>query len=554
MVNQILGPDGQPINRALLAREVAVPTIMGVRATHHEAVASGLKPERLAQILREAAIGNARAYLTLAEEMEERYLHYASQVQTRRLAIEGVTPTVEAPRGMDARIVDAVHELVDEAQFLDMVGALTDGIAKGFAVAEPLWEYERKLLRPVEFKPRDQRFFQFDRVTLSELRLATDGSLDGVPIEKPTFIVHMPRTKAGIPLRRGFARAATWAFMIQSFALKDWAAFAEIYGVPLRLGRYHPGASADDKRTLLRAVSAIANDAAAIIPQGMDIEFIEAQGAKGEAVFGGLLDYVDKQVSKLVVGQTMTADDGASMAQAVVHNKVRLDLQQADCRQMSNTINRDLIPWFVAMNFGPQDAYPRVTLPVPEPEDIKELTEAVARLVPLGLKVGQKEMRERIGLADPEDEDELLGAPAAAPAEPAVAPSNKPPSKPLKPEVKPDDAESAALAAGNASARLRHRPDCGCGGCRAMALLAAEGDGIDVDAELDTLLAEQMADWEALADPLLAPLRQALEEAASFAELEARLPALARDIDGSRLADALARLTSIARGLGDAGD
>lgn len=544
---QLLGPDGRPIDRTLLAKEVAAPTVMGVRATHHEAVASGLKPERLAHVLRQAQLGNARDYLTLAEEMEERYLHYASQVQTRRLAIESVTPAVESPKGMDARITDAVHELLDDAGLLDTIGELTDGIAKGYAVVEPVWEYQRKLLRPVEFKPRDQRFFQFDRVSLRELRLARDGSLDGDPIEKPTFIVHMPRSKSGIPIRRGFARAACWAFMLQSFALKDWAAFAEIYGVPFRVGKYHPGASEGDKRALLRAVASIANDAAAIIPQGMEIEFVEAEGAKGEAVFGGLLEYLDKQVSKLVVGQTMTADDGASMAQAEVHNKVRIDIMQADCRQLANTLNRDLIPWFVAINFGPQDAYPRLTLPVPEPEDLKELTEGVARLLPYGLKVGQSQMREKLGLSAPEEGDELLGIGKGE------APPLNPPSKAFKEPVPPaqDKPKPAGLSADGGFA---HPRGCACTGCRAFAALAAEGQGLDVEAELETLFAAETADWEEVTDPMFAKLRAGLAKANSYDELIAMLPEIAGQGGGEQLAERLGRLTAIARGLGDVAD
>lgn len=157
-----------------------------------------------------------------------------------------------------------------------------------------------------------------------------------------------------------------------------------------------PGDISKGKRTLLRAVASIANDAAAIIPIGMEIDFQEAKGSQGEAVFGGLTTYIDKAISKLVVGQTMTADDGASLGQAKIHNEVRLDILRADSRQIANTLNRDLIPFFVALNFGPQAAYPNVDMPVAEPEDVVALTTAVKALVPLGLKVSQREMRERI--------------------------------------------------------------------------------------------------------------------------------------------------------------
>jgi phage gp29-like protein len=536
--SRILGPDGRPVDTKRLAEEVAAPTLTGVRATHHEGVASGLSPERLARILRQAAEGDARDYLTLAEEMEERYLHYASQVQTRRLAIEAVKPSVTAPKDVPSKIVDAVHGLVDDDGFAETIGALTDGIAKGFAVVEPIWEYQQGALRPVAYKWRDPRFFQFDRLSLAELRLAADGSFEGVPIDKATFIVHTPRAKTGIPLRRGFARAAAWAWLLQSFALKDWAAFAEVYGMPLRLGKYHPNASDGDKRALLRAVRSIGADAAAIVPQGMEIEFPEVDGAKGEAVFGGLLGYLDRQVSKLVVGQTMTADDGASLAQAKVHNEVRLDILAADCRQLASTLTRDLIKWFVAFNFGPQNVYPRIELPVSEPEDVTALADGVAKLVPLGLKVSQQEMRAKFGLSEPEADDELLAPPAAQPA-PAPDPA-KPAGKPAR--------RLAALSAHGCTC-----PACADAGGFAATLAAGPG-GLDVEAELDELVDDALGDWEELTDPLLAPLRAALDKARSFEELQAMLPRLASEVDGSKLAEALARLTAIARGLGDVAD
>ncbi len=355
--SSILGPDGQPIVIQVLSEEIATPTVAGVRRTHEDRVASGLTPERLGSILRDAARGEARNYLTLAEEMEERYLHYASQLQTRRLALEGIDATVEA-NDADSKIVDAVTELVGDDGFDNALGNLTDGISKGYAVVEMMWEYERKALRPVTYIERDPRFFQLDRLTLRDLRLAVDGSIEGEVLPEAKFLRHLPRTKMGLPLRRGMARPAAWAYLIQQFTLQDWAAFSEVYGMPLRVGKYNANASPADKRTLLKAVASIANDAAAIIPQGMDIEFHEVSGNNGAAVFGGLLEYIDKQISKLVVGQTMTSDDGSSLGQAKIHNEVRLDILRADGKQLARTANRDLIKPFVDLNFGPQEHYP----------------------------------------------------------------------------------------------------------------------------------------------------------------------------------------------------
>ncbi|MCJ2050891.1 DUF935 family protein [Methylobacterium sp. J-070] len=420
----ILGPDGRPVEVALFTGELAEPTAYGVRALPSLTVASGLTPEGLAALLRDADRGHARAYLTLAIEMQERYMHYRSQLQVRRLAFDNIAPSVSAPAGCPTTIVDAVIDLVNSAGFRGACSELQDAVPKGYAVVEPIWDYHRGMLRPVAYKHRDPRFFVFDRVDLTGMRLASDTDLDGTPIADGVFLRHMPAIETGLPLRRGLARPVAWAFLVQSFTLQDWSAFAEIYGIPFRVGRYGPNATADDKRTLLRAVRNIANDGAAIIPIGMELEFQAVSGQHGEAVFGELIRYLDMQVSKVVVGQTMTADaaSSGSLAQAKVHNEVRLDIKRADGQQTAATVNRDLIPWFVAFNFGPQDQYPSVEFPVAEPEDIKAVSEAVARLVPLGLRVSQRQIRDKLALSEPEGDEELL-RPAPAPA-PALSPGS----------------------------------------------------------------------------------------------------------------------------------
>lgn len=523
---------GRTVDAAALGAEFAFPQSIGRRRVIGETIASGLTPEGLAAILQRAASGDIRAYLTLAEEMEERYLHYASQLQTRRLAVEGITPTVEHDDKVPAKIVDAVNALVEPSAFDEMAGTLTDAIAKGFSVAEMMWEYQDRMLKPVEYKWRDPRFFQFDEATQTELRLADDSApRDGLVLPGAKFVIHTPRSKMGLPIRRGMARPAAWAFLIQTFSLQDWASFSEIYGVPLRVGTYGPNASQEDRRALLTAVRMIANDAAAIVPAGMTLEFHKIEGQHGAAVFGGLIDYVDKQVSKLILGQTMTSDNGSSMAQAKVHNEVRLDIMSADARQLAQTINRDLIVPFVIMNFGPQAVYPRVAYPVAEPEDIKELTEAIQRLVPLGLRVSQREMRERIGLGEPEKGEELLVAPKPQPA----LPSAQTAEPPVKGGGK--DPDEAASGAATSLASLN-----------SAGLPSAGADAIDLS--IDAMLAGD--GWERLIQPMVTGLDAQLASASSEAEAVGILAAHFRSMDTEALTDMLARATFAARLAGEA--
>ena len=80
-------------------------------------------------------------------------------------------------------------------------------------------------------------------------------------------------------------------------------------------------------------------------------------------------------------------------------------------RQLANTLNRDLIQPYVDLNFGPQARYPRLELRVPKPEDLKVLADSLEKLVPLGLKVSASVVRDKFGLPDPKEGDELLKSP-----------------------------------------------------------------------------------------------------------------------------------------------
>ena len=420
---QLLGPDGRPVRRRALTREAGRPTMTGVRQLWRgESIASGLTPRRLAAILRSAVDGEGyqRDYLTLAEEMEERDPHYAAVLGVRKRAVSGLDPAVEAASddAADVELADAVRELVRKPDFAALLEDCLDALGKGFSAVEIIWDRSETQWRPARYEHRDPRFFVFDREDGRTLRLLDEAdSYQGIELAAYKWIVHVPRLKSGLPVRGGLARLVVLAYMVKAYAITDWTAYAEVFGMPLRLGRYGPAASEDDIAKLILAVANLGSDAGAVIPDSMRIEFTEPGNRQGGAdLFERLAVYLDKQVSKAVLGQTMTADDGSSRAQAQVHDEVRGDILRSDARQLANTLNRDLVRPFIDLNYGPQEQYPRLLLPVNEPEDIKTLAEALDKLVPLGLRVEASVIRDKLGLPDPEDDAEVL-----APADPLSA-------------------------------------------------------------------------------------------------------------------------------------
>src|SRR5690606_81253 len=102
---------------------------------------------------------------------------------------------------------------------------------------EIMWR-RGKQWRPIGYEHRDPRFFRVDRTDGKTLLLIDEQHINGIPLQPYKFIVHKPRIKTGLTLRGGLARLVAAAYMCKSYALTDWMAFAELFGMPIRVGRY----------------------------------------------------------------------------------------------------------------------------------------------------------------------------------------------------------------------------------------------------------------------------------------------------------------------------
>jgi len=514
--NGLVDYRGQPIRKAELTEEQAGPTTRGVRQHWGDHPANGLTPGRLANILRESIEGDPLRYLELAEDMEERHEHYAAVLSTRKLQVAGLEITVEAASedAGDIEKADLVREVIGRDEFQDELIDILDALGKGFSATEIVWETSARQWMPVALKHRDARWFTFcadDGDTL--LLKQPDGDEE---LKAYSWIVHRAKVKTGLTIRGGLARGVAWSFLFKNYTAKDWAIFCEAYGQPLRVGKYGPGATDEDKSTLLRAVAGIASDFAAIMPESMSVEFVKADISGSHELYEKRSKYLDEQISKLVLGQVGTTDAVAGgFSGNKVHNEVREDIERADARQLSATLNRDLVRPLVTLNFGPQAKYPKLKIGRPDEQDIKSLVDNVAKLVPLGLKVSMSTMRDKIGVPDPDEDEELLVAPRLA--------------EPANDKVDHEDKGAQKTEA---------------------AALQNQTDADAIDAAIELALVDE--GWEQLVSPVVDGLQEEIAAAQSAEEVRDILRDRARGLDVSALTDMLAGLTFAARISGEA--
>lgn len=395
---------GRPVRRSQLKREVAGPTLTGVRSPLSSYPGDGLDPRRLANILREADEGYPERQLDLAEIMEERDLHYLGVLSTRKRSVTQLDITVEdaGATPLDKEIAQEVRDWLLRDELSEEMFDILDAIGKGYSFTEIIWDESMRQWSPVRLERRDPRWFRFDMRDLTTPILIGESGQDE-PLPAYKFIHARVQAKSGITPRSGICRAVTWAYLFKAYTLRDWAIFTQTYGQPLRVGKYPAGASEEDRDTLFRAVANIAGDCAAIMPEGMMIEFVET-GNVGASVdlYEKRADWYDRQVSKAVLGQTATTDaEVGGLGSGKEHRLVQEDIERADAKALAAVLNRDLIRPWVDLNHPGLGRYPRIVIARPEAEDLEAWMRTVGDAIDHGLPVAEEDVYAKLGLRQP---------------------------------------------------------------------------------------------------------------------------------------------------------
>ena len=159
----------------------------------------------------------------------------------------------------------------------------------------------------------------------------------------------------------------------------------------------------------MRALIQIGSDAAGIIPDGTSIDFITTEKTSSSDLYERLARYCDEQISKAILGQTLTSDSGGgSYAQSKTHNDVRHDLTVADCKALASTLRRDLIRPLCIFNFGEDKRIPYIRFDCEESEDLTQTATILGTLIEkVGLRIPTSFVYKKFSIPEPEEGDEI---------------------------------------------------------------------------------------------------------------------------------------------------
>jgi phage gp29-like protein len=357
----------------------------------------------LSIIFRAADRGDIRDQIELYEEMEEKDAHLACILQTRKVAVQGMKYRIQpySNSSVDREIADFVRAVWATLDFDQLVINVLDALGKGYSVHEIMWEARagQVVLENIEWiNPKRISFTQGEKPCLIE---AQSGTIIEPPLWK--LIFHRCTLRSGSVVRAGLLRTVAWVYLFKNYALKDWNVFNEVFGIPMRLGKYDASASPEDREALRRGIASLGSDAAAIISKNTEIEFVEAQGRGGgqENPFMAMAEFCNREMSKAILGQTLTTDVSqatGTYSAAKVHHQVRRDIIQSDADSLASTLRGHLIKPLVGFNFGWDRNLPYLHFYFEEDVDLKALSETYRNLTDMGVCIPHDHLAEVFGL------------------------------------------------------------------------------------------------------------------------------------------------------------
>ncbi|MCG8016830.1 MAG: DUF935 family protein [Candidatus Thiodiazotropha sp. 'RUGA'] len=322
--------------------------------------------------------------------------------QQRQSALTSKETFVE-PGGtsaIDKKAADAMKEMIQSLEWDNITKKIMYGLLYGYSVSEIMWTKDSNMLMIEDIRVRKQRRFRFG--LKGELYLITQeqptgqlmqSTLSG-PVTRnktnpfgPKFWVYNTGSdNSDDPYGLGLGHQLYWPVFFKRNGIKFWLIFLEKFGSPTTMAKI-PQAMMDSKTMqgrVLEALRSIQGNSAIVFPEGTEVELIEAVRS-GTADYAELHQRMDKAISKIILSQTMTTDDGASLSQARVHQKVRDEVVKADADLICGSFNTTVSPWWTSLNFENAKP-PKVWRKTEKEEDLHQRAKRDEKIFDMGMK------------------------------------------------------------------------------------------------------------------------------------------------------------------------
>jgi len=293
--------------------------------------------------------------------------HLSSLVQTRKNAILGAKFIVVDKKGEEN---EELTERITKKWFYDFVSLSLDSIYWGYSL--------------IEFG--DLLHDEFVDVDLVERRYVhPEFGTVSQTLHDSTAICYLESPykewNIGVGGKRdlGLYLKAAPLILWKKQAFAQWSEFTETAGVPLKIGKTNVR-DETTRSNMFNTLKDMGSSFYSVIDKNDEIEILQGNTASGyQEIFNELINQCNRELSKLILGQTMTTDDGSSQSQAEVHERIMQMVVDRDTIFIQNVFTYQLVPFLNEHQLG-FEGHSIVTVPDDE-LDLKEKSEIDLKLL-----------------------------------------------------------------------------------------------------------------------------------------------------------------------------
>ena len=326
--------------------------------------------------------------------------HVTACVQSRKAGV--LSLEWEIARGLNKdKNIELLSNLLKKLDIYKLINDILDSVLWGFQPIEVIWEKSGNLILPTELKAKPTEWFCYDAD--NNLRFKTKQNYFGELLPPKKFLCPQYNASYDNPYGDRILSKVFWQVVFKKGGLKFWTIFTEKYGMPHIIGKHPRGASQEETNALADMLERMVQDAIAVIPDDSSVELKEANKSSSAEIYEKLIDKMNAEISKAIIGQTLTTEIGntGSYAASNTHFQVRQDIIDSDKRLVEKTINQ-LLRWIYELNFS-TEIVPEFELYEEEDIDL-DLAQRDKTLSESGVKFTKKYFIKNYGL-DEEDFD-----------------------------------------------------------------------------------------------------------------------------------------------------
>jgi phage gp29-like protein len=290
--------------------------------------------------------------------------HVWACVQSRKSGVLSLEWEIDRGKAKSKQ-ADIIENLFNNLDLNTIISEILDCVLFGFQPLEVMWKQDGNLILPYDIVGKPPEWFVFDDE--NRLMLKTKDNPYGEELSGKKFLCPQYNPSYLNPYGERTLARIFWNITFKKGGIKFWSLFTEKYGMPF-------------------------------------LELKESVKNSSADVYERLVDKMNAEISKAILGQTLTTEIGntGSYAAANTHMGVRQDIIKSDKRIVERTLNQ-LIRWIYEFNFSEQVNIP--TFSMWEEEDVDlNIAQRDKILVDSGVKFTKKYLMKTYGF-DEEDID-----------------------------------------------------------------------------------------------------------------------------------------------------